>query len=118
MVNQNAYQPERGDFIFANFTPQSGSEQAGHRPALVLSPKEFNIATGLCAACPITKQGTGSSFEVPLPRGVKLSGYVLSHQFRTIDWIAREASFHSTANKELIWEVVGRIEAILCIDLN
>lgn len=118
MVADVAYQPERGDFIWLTFTPQSGTEQAGRRPALVISPRDFNIATGLAAVCPITNTKTGSSFEVEIPRGVKLSGVILTHQFRTLDWISREAKFHSKANQDLMWEVVGRIEAILCIEAN
>jgi mRNA interferase MazF len=110
------YQPERGDFVWLDFTPQSGTEQAGRRPALVISPRDFNIATGLAAVCPITNTGTGSKFEVPIPRGAKLTGVIQSYQFRTLDWIARNAEFHSKANQDLMWEVVGRIEAILCIE--
>jgi mRNA interferase MazF len=111
-----AYQPQRGDFIFLDFTPQAGTEQAGHRPALVLSTSDFNIATGLAVVCPITNTGTGSQFEVPIPRGAKISGFVLAHQFRTVDWIARGATHHSKANEDLMWEVLGRIEAILVIE--
>lgn len=112
----STYQPDRGDFVYLDFTPQAGTEQAGRRPALVLSPKDFNIATGLAVVCPLTNTVTGSKFEVPVARGTKLTGVVLSHQFRTVDWIARNADFHSKANKEFMWEVIGRIEAILSID--
>jgi mRNA interferase MazF len=77
--------------------------RSGRRPALVLSPKDFNIATGLAAVCPITNTGTGSKFEVPVPRGTRLTGYILAHQFRSVDWIARNAEFHSKANDELMW---------------
>lgn len=116
MVGDVAYQPERGDFIYLDFTPQAGTEQAGRQPALVLSPRDFNIATGLAAVCPIINTVTGSRFDVPVPRGAKLTGVILSHQFRTVDWIARNAQFRSKANSELIWEVLGRIEAILSIE--
>ena len=112
-----AYQPERGDFVYLDFTPQAGTEQAGRRPALVLSPRDFNIATGLAVVCPLTKTRTGSKFEVGLPRGTKLVGVVLSHQFRTVDWIARKAEFHSKANEDLMCEILGRIEAILSIEV-
>lgn len=111
-----AYQPERGDFIHCNFNPQAGTEQAGPRPALVLSTREFNIGTGLLAACPITSTGTGSKFEVPVPKGARLHGFVLTHQFKTLDWIARDVSFHSKSTEDLMCEVLGRIEAILSID--
>ena len=115
MVDDVAYQPERGDFVYLDFTPQAGTEQAGRRPALVLSPRDFNTATGLAVVCPITNTDTGSRFEVRLPRGTKPTGVIPSHQFRTVDWIARDARFLSKANDELSWEVLGRIEAILVI---
>lgn len=117
MVKDVAYQPERGDFIYLDFTPQAGTEQAGRRPALVLSPRDFNIATGLVVVCPLTNTATGSKFEVPVPRGTKLTGYVLSHQLRSLDWLARTAKFHSKANEDLMCEILGRIEAILSIEI-
>jgi mRNA interferase MazF len=116
-VKDVAYQPDRGDFIYADFSPQAGAEQAGRRPALVLSTRDFNIATGLAVVCPLTNTKTTSRFEVPVPRGAKLEGVILSHQFRTIDWIARNAQFHSKANQDLMCEVLGRIEAILVIEV-
>lgn len=116
MVKDVAYQPDRGDFVYLDFTPQAGTEQSGRRPALVLSPRDFNIGTGLILACPITNTQTGSRFEVPLPRGAKITGVVLSHQMRSLDWLARDAKFHSKANDDLLLEVLGRIEAILSIE--
>lgn len=116
-MTNGVYQPDRGDFVQLDFTPQAGTEQAGHRPALVLSTRDFNIATGLAIVCPITNTNTGSRFEVPLPKGTKLTGVVLSHQFRAVDWVARNATYHSRANEDLMWEILGRIEAILGIDL-
>jgi mRNA interferase MazF len=118
LVNKETYQPDRGDFIYLDFTPQAGTEQAGRRPALVLSSKDFNIATGLAFVCPLTNTLTGSNFEVPVPRGTKLTGVVLSKHIKSVDWIVRNAQFHSKANKELTWEVLGRIEAILSIEIT
>jgi len=115
-VNDAAYQPDRGDFIWLDFNPQAGHEQAGRRPALVLSPKNFNIATGLAVVCPVTNTESKSRFAVPVPRGALVTGVVLSHHFRTVDWIARKATFHSRANEELMWDVLGCIEAILMIE--
>ncbi|MCZ6653944.1 MAG: type II toxin-antitoxin system PemK/MazF family toxin [Planctomycetota bacterium] len=111
-----AYQPDRGDLIYLDFTPHAGTEQGGHRPALVLSHRDFNIATGLAFVCPITSKVKGGSFEVPLPRGTKISGVILSDQIRSLDWIARDATFHSKATEEVMCEVLGRIEAIMSID--
>lgn len=110
------YQPDRGDFIQINFTPQAGTEQAGHRPALVLSPKDYNIATGLCFAAPVTNQLKGSVWEVPIPRGAKLTGAILSNQMRACDWIERGATYHSQCDEDTMCEVLGRIEAVLSID--
>lgn len=110
------YQPERGDFVWLDFTPQAGIEQAGRRPALVLSPRDFNIATGLIFACPVTNQSKGSPFDVPLPRGAGVTGVVLSDHMRSVDWIARNAEFQSKASSDIMAEVIGRIEAILAID--
>jgi mRNA interferase MazF len=112
-VSRGFYQPGRGDFIYLDFTPQAGTEQAGRRPALVLSPQSFNIATGLAFVCPLTSQVKGSAFEVTVPRGVGLSGVVLSDHLRSVDWIERKASFHSKAPEDLLMEVLGRLEAIL-----
>ena len=111
-----AYQPDRGDLIYLDFTPNAGTEQGGRRPALVLSQKAFNIATGLILACPITSKIKNGTFEVPLPRGTRLTGVVLSDQIRSLDWIARNADFHSKATDDVMNEVLGRIEAILGID--
>ena len=108
-----AYQPEKGDFAYLDFTPHSGTEQAGRRPALVISPRTFNIATGLMFACPVTSQAKGSSFEVPIPRGATVTGVVLSDQLRSLDWIARNAEFRGTAPPTVVDEVIARIEAVL-----
>lgn len=112
------YQPDRGDFIYLDFTPQAGTEQAGRRPALVLSPMDFNIATGLAFVCPLTNQVKGSSFEVQVPRGVGLTGVVLSDHLRSVDWIQRKAAYHSKAPSDLMLEVVARLEAILGLDCD
>jgi mRNA interferase MazF len=115
-VKDKFYQPDRADLIYLEFTPQAGTEQAGRRPALVLSPKDFNIATGLAFVCPITNQVKGSPFDVPLPKGTGLTGIVLADHLRSLDWVARNADFHSKAPEDLMMEVLGRIEAILNIN--
>ncbi len=111
-----AYQPDRGHFIFLDFSPQAGTEQAGRRPALVLSPLAYNVATGLAFLCPVTNQIKGGAFEVPIPPGAKVTGVVLSDHLRSVDWIARNADFHSQAPTDLVLEVLARIEAILAIE--
>ena len=113
---KGAYQPERGDFVWLNFTPHAGTEQAGRRPALVLSPMDYNIATGHAFVVPITTVEKPSSFDVPAPKGAKLTGFILANQLRDLDWIARDAQFHSKCDRDTMREVIGRIEAILGID--
>ncbi|MGH9777349.1 MAG: type II toxin-antitoxin system PemK/MazF family toxin, partial [Candidatus Acidiferrales bacterium] len=93
--------------------PQAGTEQAGRRPAIVLSPQRFNVGTGLLFACPITNQVKGSPFEVSVPHGIRLTGVVLTDHLRSLDWIARRAEFHGKAAPQLLDDVLGRIEAIL-----
>ena len=107
------YQPERGDFCYLDFTPHAGIEQAGRRPGLVLTPQAYNIATGLMLACPITNQAKGSPWEVVIPRGVKLTGFVLANQVRSVDWIARNAQFHGKATEDFLDEVLALIEPLL-----
>ncbi len=111
-----AYQPDRGHFIFLDFSPQAGTEQAGRRPALVLSPLAYNVATGLVFLCPVTNRIKGGAFEVPILPGAKVTGVVLSDHLRSVDWIARNADFHSQAPTDLVLEVLARIEAILAIE--
>jgi mRNA interferase MazF len=115
-VKQN-YQPERGDFVYLDFTPHAGSEQAGRRPALVLSPLDYNIATGHVFVVPITSIAKPSSFDVPVPKGAQLKGYILANQLRDLDWMAREAAFHSKCDQDTMCEVLGRIEAILSVEV-
>src|SRR5436189_3123370 len=87
-----AYVPARGDAVWITLDPQAGHEQAGRRPALVLSPAAYNGRVGLALFCPITSQSKGYPFEVPLPDGLAVSGVVLSDQIKNLDWRAREAA--------------------------
>ena len=88
-----AYIPDSGDIVWIMFNPQAGHEQAGHRPALVLSPKAYNGKVGLAILCPITSQVKGYPFEVLIPEGLKISGAILSDQVKSLDWKARQAEF-------------------------
>lgn len=88
--------PDRGDLLWLEFTehvvPRAGGhEQAGRRPALVISPKAYNARTGLAIVCPVTSHVKGYPFEVPLPHGLPIQGAILSDQVRTVDWRARKA---------------------------
>jgi len=109
----NQYQPDRGDFVYLDFDPQAGREQAGRRPALVLSPRKYNATVGLMIVCPITNQIKGRAFDVEIPAGHKISGAVLTDHLKSVDWRARKAAFVCTAPKEVMEEVLAKLEAVL-----
>ena len=108
-----SYCPKRGDVVWLRFNPQSGHEQAGHRPALVLSPESYNRKVGLALFCPITSQVKGYPFEVSLPHGIQVSGVVLSDQVKNLDWKARQASFCCSVPKETIHEVLNKLGTLI-----
>jgi len=108
-----AYVPDRGDVVWLTFKPTAGSEQAGRRPALVLSPKSYNRKVGLMIACPITSQVKGYPFEVGLPADMQIKGTVLSDQVKSLDWKARRAERITTLPAPLVAEVVGKLQALL-----
>ena len=112
MVN-SAYIPERGDLVWLSFSPQAGHEQAGRRPALVLSPAAYNGKVGLALLCPITSQVKGYPFEVPLPAGLPLNGVILADQVKSLDWRGREAEFIATLPAPVIARVVDKLQALL-----
>ena len=87
------YIPERGDIVWIDLNPQAGHEQSGRRPALVVSPKDYNKKVGLAIFCPITNQIKGYPFEVALPTGLKVAGAVLSDQIKNLDWTVRNTFF-------------------------
>ena len=85
------YVPGTGDLIWVNFSPQLGHEQAGRRPAVVLSPRLYNQNAGLLIACPITSKVKGYPFEVPLPSGSRMQGVILADHLKSLDWRRRQA---------------------------
>ena len=92
------YVPERGDVVRVSFNPQAGHEQAGWRPALVLSPKAYNGRVGLTLFCPIISQVKGYPFEVQIPEGFPITGVILSDQVKSFDWRARKAELSVQAS--------------------
>jgi len=102
------YVPSRGDIIWLNFNSQAGREQAGKRPALVLSPKEYNIRTNLIIACPITSRIKGYPFEVRVV-GRKIDGVILSDQVKSLDWKVRAAQLIEEANTKVISDVQAKL---------
>ena len=87
----NRYVPDRGDVVWMDFSPQAGREQAGRRPALVLSSKTYNRKTRRCLACPVTSQIKGYPFELRLPADCAVQGAVLVDHVKNQDWQARRA---------------------------
>ena len=108
-----AYIPESGDIIWITFTPQAGHEQAGRRPALVLSPAAYNGKVGLAILCPITSQVKGYPFEVLIPDGLEIEGAILSDHVKSLDWKARKAEFDSKLPTSTFNEVVQKLSTLI-----
>lgn len=110
-----SFVPERGDLIWLDFDPQMGREQGGRRPALVLSPADYNRRVGLCLVCPVTNQSKGYPFEVPLPQDTLATGVILVDHLKSHDWRARRGSFIGKLNQEdEAWQdVLDLLEALL-----
>jgi mRNA interferase MazF len=107
------YVPQRGDLIWLSFTPQAGHEQAGRRPALVLSPGVYNRTVGLALCCPITSQVKGYPFEVPVPSSSSVTGVVLSDQVKSLHWGARGAEFAGRLSRSAVSEVLEKLSTLL-----
>ena len=107
------YVPDRGDAVWLSFEPQAGREQAGRRPALVLSPASYNAKVGLALVCPITSKSKGYPFEVAVPGGLPIQGVVLADQIRSLDWQARKAERICRLPDEAIDDVAAKILALL-----
>ena len=104
--------PDRGDVVWLQFNPQAGHEQAGRRPALVLSPSAYNGKVGLAILCPITSQVKDYPFEVKI-RGEKVDGVVLSDQVKNLDWRIRNAELVERANESVVEEVLQKLSTLL-----
>ncbi len=109
------YTPDRGDIVWVDFDPQAGHEQAGRRPALIVSPRSYNQKVGLVLLCPVTTQRKGYPFEVPLPKGLKAAGVVLADQVKSMDWHARQAEFWCKVPAATVLEVIGKAQSLLAV---
>ncbi len=109
----SSYVPGRGDIVWMNFSPQAGHEQAGRRPALVLSPRSYNDRTGLALFCPVTTAAKGYPFEVPLPQGGEITGVVLSDHVKSMDWRARQAGLATQTTPRVVEQVLEMIVTLL-----
>lgn len=109
----DSYVPNRGDIVWLNFDLQAGHEQAGRRPALVISPAMYNGKAGLAICCPITSHVKGYPFEVILPADLKITGAVLADQVKSLDWRIRQSAFVCKLPATALDEVLQKIGAIL-----
>jgi len=113
MVTPPDYAPDRGDVIWISLTPQAGHEQAGRRPALVLSPQAYNRKVGLAILCPITSQVKGYPLEVLLPENLPVKGVILSDQVKSLDWKARKAELISVIPQDTTREVLQKLSTLI-----
>lgn len=107
------YSPERGDLVWLEFSPQAGHEQEGRRPALVVSPRDYNVRSSVALLCPVASRVREYPFEVALPADGPVTGVVLSDQVRSLDWRARHAQFAGRAPRPVVAEVLGKARTLL-----
>ncbi len=115
MVSPTAYIPERGEVVWITLNPQAGHEQSGRRPAVVLSPAEYNGKVGLAIVCPITSQIKGYPFEVLIPAGLPVSGAILADQIKSLDWRARKAEKVCALPVRVVAELLQKLGTLLAL---
>ena len=109
MVDEKAYIPDRGDIVWITLNPQAGHEQAGRRPAVILSPRAYNGKAGLAILCPITTQVKGYPFEVLIPANLAIEGAILSDQVKSLDWRVRKAELVCKLPDDTVDEALGKL---------
>ncbi|WP_274365608.1 endoribonuclease MazF [Paenibacillus thermotolerans] len=109
----NEYVPDRGDLVWLQFNPQAGHEQAGKRPALVISPATYNGKVGLSLLCPVTSKRKGYPFEVLIPKDLPIEGAILADQVKSLDWQSRQAAFISKVPQETLLEVISKMDLLI-----
>jgi mRNA interferase MazF len=107
--------PDRGDIVWLDFDPQAGHEQAGRRPAVVLTPKSYNARSGLMIVCPVTSRIKNYPFEVPVSAG-SVSGVILADHISCVDFSARRAEYAARVSEEVLAEILARIAPLLGVD--
>jgi mRNA interferase MazF len=108
--------PDAGDLVWVDLSPTLGHEQAGHRPAIVLTPRSYNEPSRLCILCPITNRARGYPFEVAIPHGHPILGVVLADQPRSVSWEKRHVKIAGMASAKLVEEVRERLAVLLQIN--
>ena len=112
-MSRRSYVPDRGDIVWLQFNPQAGHEQAGHRPALVLSPASYNRRSGLMLCCPMTSQRKGYPFEVVIEMDTDRESVVLADQVKSLDWKVRKAVKKGTASIDVLAETLSKLQTLL-----
>lgn len=112
-MSKRSYVPDRGDIVWLQFNPQAGHEQAGHRPALVLSPASYNRRSGLMLCCPMTSQRKDYPFEVVIAVDTDRKSVVLADQVKSLDWKVRKAVKKGTASIDVIAETLSKLQTLL-----
>ncbi|MDW7739557.1 MAG: endoribonuclease MazF [Bacillota bacterium] len=107
------YIPKRGDLVWIDFSPQSGHEQSGRRPALCISPQSYNQKVGLAIFCPITNAIKGYPFEVLLPENLQVSGVILTDQVKSLDWRSRQVEYLASLPATVTSEVLSKIRTLI-----
>ena len=107
------FDPDAGDVVWLDFTPHAGHEMAGRHPAIVLTPRAYSVATGLCLVVPVTSKAKGGSFEVPIRGGKRIKGVALANELRTIDYAARNAEKFDECPAEALARIRDIAEALL-----
>ena len=110
-----AYCPDAGDIVWLDFLTTVANEQAGRRPALILSPRVFNELTNRCIACPITRRDRDWSLHVPIPDGLEISGVVQVDQLRSVSWEQRGSRFIVRAPVGMLDEVKAKLKPLLSL---
>lgn len=110
---KKGYVPQRGDVVWITLNPQSGHEQAGRRPAVVLSPGIYNEKVELAILCPVTNQIKGYPFEVLMPDGLPVSGVILADQIKSVNWRVRDAEWICTLSPRVVVEVLQKLGTLL-----
>ena len=108
-----AYVPYKGDFVALTFDPQSGHEERGRRPALVVSNDLFNKHTGLCIACPVTSARRDYPFHVSIPDGCEVTGVVMVEQVKSIDFRARHVKRSGAAPESVLQQALSLLDACI-----
>ncbi|MDD5764887.1 MAG: endoribonuclease MazF [Candidatus Marinimicrobia bacterium] len=108
-----AYVPDRGDIVWLDFSPQTGHEQAGKRPAIVISPMAYNIKVGLALFMPITNQEKGYVFEIKLPDDLPISGVILTDQMKSLDWKSRNARRIGAVSTACYTEIIRKFSVLI-----